>query len=291
MSQPRIENQPESYNSIVHKVKILNVQSSHFDELLNNKADKRVVLIDNNNVWLKENNSLPYMSELKKNGFNFLHDSHRDRQTCILIKDFIFFGHTANSAINLVQSSLRSSLDHFDSKTINDLMLGSQLIKWSEAHLFCNRCGEALQVHLADIAKHCSRCDHSHYPVISPVAIALIYRKVKNSTELLLAKSHRASRFYSCVAGFIEAGESIENCVHREILEEVGVLVKNLNYFGSQPWPFPSQLMIGFTAEWESGEINIDKNELVDANWFSVEALPPVPPKISIAGRMIAQFT
>jgi NAD+ diphosphatase len=109
--------------------------------------------------------------------------------------------------------------------------------------------------------------------------------------QILLAHSQRfPAKFYSVLAGFVEPGETLEACVKREILEEVGITVKNIRYFGSQPWPFPDSLMVGFTAEYGDGNIRIDPSEITDAGWFSADQLPPIPPKISIARRLIDWF-
>ncbi|MFW6181162.1 MAG: NAD(+) diphosphatase, partial [Spirochaetota bacterium] len=107
----------------------------------------------------------------------------------------------------------------------------------------------------------------------------------------LLARAHRfPTRMYSVIAGFVEPGENLEQCVRREVLEETGILVKNIRYFGSQPWPFPNSLMIAFTAEYAGGELEIGEEEIADAGWFGPRDLPPIPPPVSIARRLIDWF-
>lgn len=114
---------------------------------------------------------------------------------------------------------------------------------------------------------------------------------VTRGDEILLAHHQRASRVvYSTLAGFVEAGESVEDCVRREVMEEVGVKVGKLDYFQSQPWPFPAQLMLGFFAAYEAGEIKIDPKEIIDAKWFRYDELPSVPAKASVAGQLIAHY-
>ncbi|MFH1481427.1 MAG: NAD(+) diphosphatase, partial [Pseudomonadota bacterium] len=126
------------------------------------------------------------------------------------------------------------------------------------------------------------------YPRLSP---AIIVAVLKND-QILLAHSQRfPGQFYSVLAGFVEPGETLEECVQREVHEEVGITVKNIRYFGSQPWPFPDSLMIAFTAEYAGGEIRIDKSELTDAGWFSADHLPAVPSRISIARQLIDWFS
>ena len=133
----------------------------------------------------------------------------------------------------------------------------------------------------------CTRCGLMHYPRLSPAAIVLVER----GDQILLARSPGFPKgLYSVLAGFVEPGESIEETVVREISEEVGIGVQNVTYFGSQPWPFPNSLMIGFTAHHASGDIRIDATEIEDAGWYEPGGFPPLPPKVSIARAMIDGF-
>ena len=165
-----------------------------------------------------------------------------------------------------------------------------QIINWSKDHKYCGSCGNKMNRHLLERAMECSICKGQLvYPRISPCVIALIYRE----SEFLLAHNKNfPAGFYSTLAGFIEPGESVENALKREVDEEVGIKIKNLEYFASQAWPFPSQLMIGFYAEYESGELKPDGVEIDDAQWFCAENMPAnVPPaNISISGRLIENF-
>ena len=130
----------------------------------------------------------------------------------------------------------------------------------------------------------CSSCDLHVYPRISPAIITLVR---KGDLALLASNAKFPGAFYSTLAGFADIGESLEETLVREVREEVGIAVRDVRYFGSQPWPFPSSLMIAFTAEWESGEIVVDPAELSDAQWFAADALPMIPPPVSIARRLI----
>jgi len=129
---------------------------------------------------------------------------------------------------------------------------------------------------------------NTSYPRKSPAVIVSIVR----DNKILLARSQKFSNvnMYSVLAGFVDPGESLEDCVRREIREEVRIEVKNIQYFGSQSWPFPDSLMVGFTAEYKSGEISIDNDEIDEAGWFSVSELPRIPRKISIARQLIDWF-
>jgi len=162
-----------------------------------------------------------------------------------------------------------------------------QILQWDKNHQFCGHCGSPLKSSLVDRAKVCQQCHLSHYPRISPCMIVLI----KRGKEILLARSpHFQPHVYSALAGFMEPGESIEETVHREVDEEVGIKIKNLQYRFSQPWPFSDSLMLGFTAEHLAGEIEIDGIEIEDAGWFTLENLPTLPSHISIARKLIELF-
>jgi NAD+ diphosphatase len=163
----------------------------------------------------------------------------------------------------------------------------SHLIYWSGNNLFCGRCGNPTENSRDERAKICTRCGNVIYPRLNPAIIVAIIR----GDSILLARANRPGfTFHSVLAGFVEPGESLEECVQREIMEEVGIRVKNIRYFGSQDWPFPDSLMVGFTAEYDSGEIQIDHKEIAEAEWFTKKNLPDVPGKLSIARKLIDWF-
>jgi NAD+ diphosphatase len=160
----------------------------------------------------------------------------------------------------------------------------TQITKWAEDHRFCGRCGKPTERHAAERCMHCPSCGLDAYPRISPAIIVLVRR----GEEALLARSGRFPLpFFSTLAGFAEVGESLEETLAREVREEVGVEVTSPRYFASQPWPFPHSLMIGFFADWAAGEIRVDGEEIAEAAWFRPESLPMIPPKLSIARRLI----
>jgi NAD+ diphosphatase len=161
------------------------------------------------------------------------------------------------------------------------------LVEWDKTCQFCSSCCSPLKPRNNVRAKECEKCGRLEFPRISPAIIVLIER----GDTILLARSPRfAGEFFSVLAGFLEPGESLEEAVHREVKEEVGITVKDIAYFGSQPWPFPDSLMIGFTAEYESGEIQIDGEEIIEAGWYRAGNLPRVPGKLSIARQLIDWF-
>ena len=170
----------------------------------------------------------------------------------------------------------------------NELILvagcAAQLVRWDGAHRYCGKCGNPTEDLTEERAKKCSPCDLVYYPRLSPAIIVAVIKEDK----ILLARSGRfPTNFYSVLAGFVEPGESLEECVAREVYEEVGIKVDNIQYFGSQPWPFPDSLMLGFTAKYHSGDIRIDESEISDADWYRADALPNIPPGISIARHLI----
>jgi len=162
-----------------------------------------------------------------------------------------------------------------------------QIIDWDRTHQFCGRCGVPLRTKADERAKECPQCGLLHFPRLAPAIIVL----VEQGNQLLLARSrHFMPGMYSVLAGFVEPGESLEETVAREVKEEVGIEIRDIKYFGSQPWPFPHSLMIGFTATYAGGEISRDDKEIEDARWFTVEKLPRIPGKISIARKLIDGF-
>jgi NADH pyrophosphatase NudC (nudix superfamily) len=179
---------------------------------------------------------------------------------------------------------LRETMAGADEAGYGLLSRGAMLLHWHRQTAFCGACGHATVVKSDETAKLCPACSSVFYPRIAPAIIVAIMR----GDELLLAHGkHFAAGMYSLLAGFVEAGETLEAAVHREVFEEVGVKVKNIRYLGSQPWAFPDSLMTGFIAEYVSGEIKTDDIEIEDAGWYKLDALPIIPQTVSIAGKII----
>lgn len=158
------------------------------------------------------------------------------------------------------------------------------LLEWRAGTKYCSSCGAELTEHESLTAKKCPSCSRIFFPRINPCVIVAIH---KDDKILLVNHTYRNQDIYACVAGFMEAGESAEQAVAREVLEETGLHIKNIVYRGSQSWPFPEQLMLGFTADWESGELKLQKEEIADAQWFDPENCPASPKPGSIAYRLI----
>ncbi len=162
-----------------------------------------------------------------------------------------------------------------------------QVLEWHKTHRYCGRCGQETEPHDTDRAKVCPGCGLVSYPRIAPSIIVLVTRE----DEMLLARNARwPTNMYSTLAGFVEVGESIEQTVHREVAEEVGVRVDELRYLGSQSWPFPNSLMLGFHARYAGGDIVCQEGEIAEARWFKVDELPNIPPATAISRWLINDF-
>ena len=159
----------------------------------------------------------------------------------------------------------------------------SQMLYWRRTSGFCPVCGHRTEARDGDWGRRCPECGHVAYPHISPATLILVH----DGPRLLLAQKPGWGTRYSILAGFVEPNESLEDCARRETREEVGLALTDVAYAGSQPWPFPHQLMVGFTARYAGGEIVVDGDELERAAWFEADALPDLPPAVSLSRQMI----
>lgn len=164
-----------------------------------------------------------------------------------------------------------------------------QIVQWARTHRFCGRCGTPTEPSAGERGMKCPACALVAYPRVAPAMIVLVTRgEPGEDQEALLARgANFPMPMYSCLAGFVEPGEDLEGAVVREVGEEVGIRVGNVSYRASQPWPFPHSLMIGFHAEYESGDLTLDETEIADANWYRRDQLPTIPGGISVARRLI----
>ena len=179
--------------------------------------------------------------------------------------------------------ALRASYDLLGERVYALAGKAFELVHWERNSRFCPACGTGMEPH-SEISRRCPTCGKELFPAISPAIIVLI---CKGDSILLARTCYSRSPFMGLVAGFLETGESLEACVHREVFEETGLQIRNLRYFGNQPWPYPSGLMVGFIADYAAGEIRLQKEELSEAAFFDRNRLPPLPPPLSLARRMI----
>lgn len=164
----------------------------------------------------------------------------------------------------------------------------TQLLDWQNNHQYCGKCGKPTMKKIGELAMNCSACGLLFYPRIAPAVMVLVRR----GDEVLLARSpHFTPGVFSALAGFVEAGETLEQCAMREVREETGIEIANLRYFRSQSWPFPNSLMVAFTAEYANGILTPDPNEIEAADWFLRSALPPLPDPMSISRQLIDSIT
>lgn len=188
---------------------------------------------------------------------------------------------------DMSKGDLRSLIGLTDSLMFSLAGRAKQILDWYRCHQYCGHCGVKTREHTVDRAMVCRDCNSHCYPRLSPSIITLVY----DGDRVLLARNHRfPDGMYSTLAGFVEPGESIEQTVYREVKEEVGVTVRNLEYMGSQPWPFPNSLMLGFLAEYDFGDIVLQEEEIADARWFNCNRLPDIPGKVAISRWLIETY-
>jgi NAD+ diphosphatase len=184
-------------------------------------------------------------------------------------------------------AGLRSLFGRVEDTTFWVAARAVQIAEWDRNHRFCGHCGSPTHLRAGERAMECLQCGLTAFPRVAPAVIVLIER----GDEVLLARSHRfTGEIYSVIAGFVEPGETLEQAAAREIMEEVGLRVKNLRYFGSQPWPFPHSLMVAFTCEYAEGEIRIEPKEIAEAAWFRHDRMPRIPGAMSVARRLIEAY-
>lgn len=183
---------------------------------------------------------------------------------------------------NYEMKSLRSSYYALPTEFYLKAGKCQELLYWDSTTKFCGVCGSPMKMD-TDISKKCTNCGKEIWPQLATAIIVLVHKE--DEVLLVRAKSFK-SDYYGLVAGFVETGETLEEAVHREVREETGIQIKNLRYFGSQPWPYPCGLMVGFNADYDSGTIHLQLSELTRGAWFRKDNLPPIPERLSIA-RMI----
>jgi NAD+ diphosphatase len=185
---------------------------------------------------------------------------------------------------------LRRLFDRLDDGLLAIAGRAGQVVEFDRTHRYCGACAAPTRLDDGGRARRCPRCDAVFYPRLAPAMMVLLTRQGPSGRELLLARGHRFSTpIYSALAGFVEPSETLEECVHREVREEVGLEVRALRYFGSQCWPFPHSLMVAFLAEHAGGEIACDPSEIAEARWFAVDRLPMLPHRLSVARKLIDQ--
>lgn len=241
---------------------------------------KKFILMQGEDVWIEED----------LDGTQYIFDASIDQtEICEEVATGVF---TANQATpptdNSIKINIRKLFEQAGPVAFQLAGCAHQLLHWRNTHKFCGICGKSLIRHQKEHAMYCETCNLCFFPRINPVVIILIHR----GNSILLAKRADSgfNHFWSVIAGFVEPGESLENAVRREIKEEVNINVKNIRFITSQQWPFPNNLMAGFYAEYASGTVKPDGEEIDEAAWFTKDTLPRIPSKVSIARHLIDSF-
>ena len=231
-----------------------------------------------NSSYLKfENYSFELIGIGKKDGMNIYSVDISDH----------YFLFEEQGYLSLVEYDIRHLFSMLSPYDLSLLGRANQLMHWIKSNKHCGYCGSIKTFSESEEALFCKCNNTMIYPTISPCVLALIYKENK----ILLARNALFPEgLFSALAGFIEVSETAEECVQREVFEEVSLKVKNVKYFGSQSWPFPSQLMLAYICEYESGEINVDGKEIVEADWYDMDNLPNTPPNSTLSGTLINSY-
>ncbi len=242
------------------------------------------LLIHENSIFVDVNNLLPDLYEMQTDDLVVAEVDGVRYVTRQVSEDHALDGFTL--------LHLRHILTKWSMAEFERASRAIQLLLWQRNHRFCSNCGEKTIRHANEFAMVCPACNYSQYPRLQPCVIVAITRHDEGEPpKILLARSPRFTiPMFSLIAGFVEVGETLEQAVAREVKEEVGVDIKNIRYMSSQPWPFPSNIMIGFQAEYAGGELVLQEDEIVEAAFYPFDQLPLLPPTGSIANRMIEQI-
>lgn len=259
-----------------------------FDQPDSIAENSNIICFSDNSILLKkdlDNFSFPNLSEMNEQIQHSFCLGKLNQKTLWAID--ISSINSEKLTNNLISITVREAFSILTADQIKLIGTAFQLLNWHKTTNYCANCGKSLVLSTTERAKICESCDTIYYPRINPSIIV----SIKKEDQILLARSPRfPEHMYSVIAGFTEVGENLEECVSREIKEEVGVKVKNIQYFKSQNWPFPNSLMVAFTADYDSGDIEVDNDEIVDAKWFSRQDLPSIPSNFSVAGQLINAF-
>ena len=260
------ENKPNTYYIIFNSGKLI------FEKSINTFClDSKYIYLDNEANLTKigiadDEDSVYYAIDVSNSNFNIYEQGYTD----------------------LIEMDLRQYLTNYGSKEFDLMGRANQMLHWAQTSKYCGKCGKVTSFNESEGAfiRPCS--GEAIYPKISPCILALIIK----DNKILLAQNinFKSSNLYSVLAGYIETSETPEECLIREVYEEVGIKVKNINYYSSQAWPFPSQLMLAYYCEYDSGEIKVDEKEIIAADWYGYDNLPGIPPETTLSGQLIRSY-
>lgn len=246
---------------------------------------RRIYLINGNKVLVFKQENLYQLPSME----DFEAERYHNLQKFGIDSEFLIAGLKEHSNIpeRFCWLPVREVTRNCKDKTIRNSAFATYQFNWDLQTTYCGRCGAKTEYSQKERAKVCPVCNLVVYPRISPAMIVAI---VKDGELLLAHNSKFRAGFYSVLAGFMNQEETFEDCVKREVKEEVGISLKNIRYFGNQPWPYPDSHMVAFTAEYASGEIVVDNDEILSASWFKPDQLPDIPGKESISRALIDWF-
>jgi NAD+ diphosphatase len=262
----------------------LTTTSTHSNAEQNAYFPKIIIglLIHENSILVNENGHLPHLNTIENEDLLVAEND-----------EFVYFTRsvkTDHGFTGFKLTPLRQLLTRWSTREFEYASRALQLQLWQRNHTFCSKCGDKTVRHNTEYAMICPSCKYTQYPRLQPCVIVAITRHDLQTPSILLARSPRFPiPMFSLIAGFVEVGETLENAVAREVKEEVGIDIKNIRYMKSQPWPFPSNLMIGFQAEYAGGELVLQEDEIAEAAFYPFDQLPLLPPSGSIANWMIDQ--
>lgn len=268
----------ERYLSFVPKIKTDNTNNKKYYFIY---IDKKILMInDNDSIKIPTEEHIDFIKNELQNVHYIGSYNDIDCYTALYNKEI--------KNKNIKTLSLREFASLYNQELFSIAGMASQILDWDINHKFCGKCGHETIILENERARKCEKCGLINYPRISP---AIIVAVIKDNKILLAHNKTFKNNMYSVLAGFLESGETLENCVKREVFEEVGIKIKNIKYFGSQPWPFPNSIMLGFFAKYDSGDINVDGEEIEHANWYDIDNLPDeIPTNISISRQLIDHF-
>lgn len=253
--------------------------------MMNKKLNLWFIYRNNNLLLIKNNNDIKIPTTME---IESLHGDLVGVYNIGLLNGISCFCGELPSSINIPENFILIPLSETATLFTNDTfsMCGKayQINYWNQTHKFCGKCGSKTTDSKSEFAKICTNCGFISYPRISP---AIIVGITKGDKMLLAHNKNFPNDVHSTIAGFLDPNETLEHCIRREVLEEVGIKIKNIKYFDSQPWPYPNSIMIGFTAEYDSGEISVDGKEITHADWYDRNNLPNLPAETTIARRII----
>tara|TARA_B100000035_G_scaffold95694_1_gene81155 strand:+ start:220 stop:1017 length:798 start_codon:yes stop_codon:yes gene_type:complete len=253
--------------------------TSSFSTKQKPNSNDLIVCINKNKEILFDRSNQSFMhSNILDDSLNYFKIFESDGRSVFLTKELEL------ESSDLCFISKRHMYPYLTDESLTLISRAFQIFDWIFKQNYCSRTGNELSEVREDLSKYCDSCSREYFPKMSPCILAAI---TFNNKILLVKHNNEIRTLSTVIAGFVELGESLEDCVKREVFEEVGLEIKNIKYLASQSWPFPNQLMMAFSAEAISDQFKIDNDEILEANWYTEENLPQIPPEPSLSNLLI----